>query len=78
MKLNYTATCLFGLEGFLGEEIEALGCKRTDNMDGRITFEGDENTAAEASVNLRYAERLYLNLGSFEALTFTELFDGAK
>ena len=40
MKLNYTATCLFGLEGFLGEEIEALGCKRTDNMDGRITFEG--------------------------------------
>lgn len=78
MKLNYTATCLFGLEGFLGEEIEVLGCKRTDNMDGRITFEGDENTAAEASVNLRYAERLYLNLGSFEALTFTELFDGAK
>ena len=78
MKLNYTATCLFGLEGFLGEEIEALGCKRTDNMDGRITFEGDENTAAEASVNLRYAERLYLNLGSFEALTFTELFDNAK
>ena len=78
MKLNYTATCLFGLEGFLGEEIEALGCTRTDNMDGRITFEGDENTAAEASVNLRYAERLYLNLGSFEALTFTELFDNAK
>jgi putative N6-adenine-specific DNA methylase len=78
MKLNYTATCLFGLEGFLGEEIEALGCKRIDNMDGRITFEGDENTAAEASVNLRYAERLYLNLGSFEATTFTELFDGVK
>ncbi len=78
MKLNYTATCLFGIEGFLGEEIDALGYKRIDNMDGRITFEGDENTAAEASINLRYAERLYLNLGSFEAHTFTELFDGAK
>ncbi len=78
MKLNYTATCLFGLEGFLGEEIEALGYKRIHNMDGRITFEGDENAAAECSVNLRYAERLYLNLGSFDALTFTDLFEGTK
>lgn len=78
MKLNYTATCLFGLEGLLGEEIEALGYRRIDNMDGRITFEGDENTAADANINLRYAERLYLNLGMFDANTFTELFDGTK
>ena len=78
MTLNYTATCLFGLEGFLGEEIEQLGYKRINNMDGRITFEGDENAAAICSVNLRYAERLYLNLGSYHAETFTDLFDGAK
>ncbi len=78
MKLNYTATCLFGLEGFLGEEIDSLGYKRLHSMDGRITFEGDENAAAECSVNLRYAERLYLNLGSFNALTFTDLFEGTK
>lgn len=78
MKLNYTATCLFGLEGLLGEEIESLGYRRTDNMDGRITFEGDENTAAVCNIRFRYAERLYLNLGSFEAKTFTELFDGTK
>ena len=78
MKLNYTATCLFGLEGLLGEEIEALGCRRIENIDGRITFEGDETTAAKASVGLRFAERLYLTLGAFEANTFTELFDGTK
>ncbi|MBQ8511841.1 MAG: class I SAM-dependent RNA methyltransferase [Clostridia bacterium] len=78
MTLNYTATCLFGLEGLLGEEIEALGYKRIDNMDGRITFEGDENAAAVCNINLRFAERLYLNLGMFEANTFTELFDGTK
>lgn len=78
MTLNYTATCLFGLEGLLGEEIEKLGYRRIDNMDGRITFEGDENTAAICNINLRYAERLYLNLGTFEAKTFTELFDGTK
>lgn len=78
MTLKYTATCLFGLEGLLGEEIEKLGYRRVDNMDGRITFVGDENTAAVCNINLRYAERLYLNLGSFEAKTFTELFDGTK
>ena len=78
MTLQYTATCLFGLEGFLGEEIESLGYKRVENIDGRITFEGDENACAECSINLRYAERLYLNLGSFTAETFDELFEGTK
>ena len=78
MTLRYTATCLFGLEGLLGEEITALGYTRVDNMDGRITFEGDENACAVCNINLRYAERLYLNLGTFDALTFTDLFDGTK
>ncbi len=78
MILNYTATCLFGLEGLLGEEIEALGYERIENIDGRITFRGDEYAAARCSVNLRYAERLYLHVGAFEATTFTELFDGTK
>ena len=78
MTLNYTATCLFGLEGMLGEEIERLGYKRIHNMDGRITFEGDENACAACNIALRYAERLYLHLGSFPANTFTELFDGTK
>ena len=78
MKILCTATCLFGLEGLLGEEIEKLGYQRVENMDGRITFEGDEWTAAVCNIHLRYAERLYLHLGSFEAKTFTELFDGTK
>ena len=78
MVYTYTATYLFGLEGLLGEEIESLGYRRTENMDGRITFEGDENACAVCNTNLRFAERLYLNLGSFQALTFTELFDGTK
>ena len=75
---RYTASCLFGLEGMLGEEIEALGCVRTENMDGRITFAGDSSVCAQANIRFRFAERLYLNLGSFEAKTFTELFDGTK
>lgn len=73
--MTYTATCLFGLEALLGAEIDALGYRRTETIDGRVTFEGDEFAAARASVGLRFAERLYLNLASFDAVTFTEVFD---
>lgn len=74
--ITYTATCLFGLEALLGAEIDALGYRRTATIDGRVTFEGDEAAAARANIGLRYAERVYINLGEFDAPTFTALFDG--
>jgi len=72
------ATCLFGLEKLLGEEIDALGCRRIETMDGRITFEGDERQLAAANICLRLAERVYIKLGSFEAKSFDSLFEGVK
>lgn len=74
----YTATCLFGLEGLLGKEIDSLGFKRVETIDGRVTFEADENACAKANVNLRFAERVYVNLGSFDAVTFDDLFEGTR
>ncbi len=76
--ITYTATCLFGLEGLLGAEIDALGYKRTETMDGRITFLGDEAAIARANINLRFAERVFINMGSFDAYTFDGLFEGTK
>ena len=76
MKL--VATCLFGLEKLLGSEIDALGLRRLDTMDGRVTFEGDFADIARANVGLRCAERVYILLGSFPATNFTELFDGVR
>ena len=72
------ATCLFGLEKQLGEEIDALGCKRLETMDGRVTFEGTEADIARANVRLRLAERVFIRVGQFEARSFTELFDGVR
>ena len=72
------ATCLFGLEKQLGEEIDALGCKRIETMDGRVTFEGTEADIARANVRLRLAERVFIRVGQFEARSFTELFDGVR
>ncbi len=76
MKLQLVATCLFGLEHLLGEEIESLGYERISTIDGRITFAGDEEAIALSNVFLRYAERIMIKVGSFDATTFTELFDG--
>ncbi len=76
MKL--VATCLFGLEKLLGSEIDGLGLRRLDTMDGRVTFEGTPRDIARANIGLRCAERVYILLGSFPATSFTELFDGVK
>lgn len=76
--IEYVATCLFGLEGLLGEEIDALGYRRTETMDGRISFVGDISAIAVCNIKLRFAERVYIKVGEFEALTFDDLFEGTK
>ncbi len=76
--MELVATCLFGLEKQLGEEIDALGCRRIDTMDGRVTFEGTEADIARANIRLRLAERIFIKVGSFPARSFTELFDGVR
>lgn len=78
MKLTLVATCMFGLEKMVGEEIDALGLRRLDTMDGRVTFEGEETDIPRANIHLRCAERVFVRLGVFPARTFTELFDGTK
>lgn len=78
MRLEMVATCLFGLERLLGEEIDALGCKRLETMDGRVTFEGDEYALAAANIRLRCAERIFIKMGSFPADNFDALFEGVK
>lgn len=76
MKYQFVATCLFGLEHLLGEEIDALGYKRIETIDGRIIFEGDISAVAKSNLWLRTAERVFILLGRWRATTFTELFDG--
>lgn len=78
MKLQFVATCLFGLEKLLGEEIDDLGCTRTETIDGRVYFEGDENSLADANIRLRFAERVFIDMGSFQAESFEELFEGVR
>ena len=78
MKIQLVATCLFGLEKLLGEEIDALGLKRVETIDGRVTFEGELADIPRANIFLRTAERIYIKMGSFPAKTFEELFEGTR
>ncbi len=76
--LQLVATCLFGLEKLLGEEIDALGYKRLGTIDGRVIFETPERGVAVCNLRLRYAERVLVLLGKFRAKSFDELFEGTK
>ena len=78
MKFELVATCLFGLEHLLGEEIDKLGYERIQTINGRITFLGDAEAVALSNIFLRYAERVYIKVGSFRAESFEELFEGTR
>ena len=78
MRFQLVATCLFGLEHLLGEEIDALGYDRISTIDGRVTFLGDEEAVTLSNVFLRFAERVYIKVGSFRAESFEELFEGTR
>lgn len=70
------ATSSFGLEAIVKRELNDLGLEviKTDN--GHIYFNGDAIDIARANINLRCADRVLINLKSFKAESFEELFDG--
>ena len=45
-RYEYVAICLFGLEKFVSDEIEKLGYTKTETIDGRVGFIGDEDAVA--------------------------------
>ena len=77
-KYELIAPCHFGVESVLKKEITDLGYDVLSVEDGRITFYGDEEAIARANIGLRTAERILIQVGSFEATTYDELFEGTK
>lgn len=78
MKYEFIAPCHFGMEAVLKREILDLGLKIVKVEDGKVTFSGDETAFARANIFLRTTERILLKVGSFQAKTFDELFEGTK
>ncbi len=78
MKLEFAAPCLFGVESLVAKELTALGAENVSAENGRVRFAGDEHILARANLGVRYAERIYVVLGSFAAHTFEDLFQGVR
>lgn len=74
-QLELIAPCHFGLEAVLKKEITDLGYEITEVENGRVTFRGDARAVCRANMFLRTAERVLLKAGSFQAVTFDELFE---
>ncbi len=77
MNFELIATSTFGVEAVLKKEIQNLGYKPTDSRNGRITFCGEERDLVRANLWLRTADRVYIKLSEFRAVSFEELFQAS-
>ena len=71
------ALCAVGAEKILGNEIKHLGYKLISNAPGRVSFFGDDAALYRTNLCLRTADRVYLQLGQYNATNFDDLYDGA-
>lgn len=77
-KIELIATSAFGLESVLAEELKQLGYTDLKVENGKVTFPGDTNAIARCNIWLRTADRLFIKVGQFAAITFEELFEGTQ
>ncbi len=77
MNYTFVVPCLFGLEGIVSDEIKMLGYE-TAPENGRVKFFGTLEAMARVNMFMRCGERVLIEVGEFEARTFTELFDNTK
>ena len=77
-QYEFVCPCHFGLEAILKKEIYDLGYEILSVEDGKVIFEGDEEAVCRANIFLRSAERVLIKVGSFQAKTYDELFEGTK
>ena len=77
-KFTLFATARFGLEMVVKNEVRALGFKDIKASDAKVEFSAVLNDIPKANLWLRSAERVFLKMGEFKALTFDELFEESK
>ncbi len=78
MVYDLIATAAFGVESVVKRELSWLGAADAKAENGKIYFTGDEKMICKANLWLRCADRVFINMGRFKAVTFEELFQGTK
>ncbi len=77
-QIELIATSTFGLESLVKRELLKLGYTDLKVENGKVTFKGEEKDIAKTNIWLRTADRVFLKMGEFKALTFNELFEKTK
>ena len=70
------ALCAVGAERILGNEIKKLGYTLQGNLPGRVMFTADDDGLFRANLCLRTADRVYLQVATYKADNFDDLFEG--
>ena len=78
MNYKLCVPCLFGLEAIVAGELKRMGMPNVVTENGRVEFDGDDAEIARANLWLRSGERVMIEMASFGAATFDELFEGVK
>jgi putative N6-adenine-specific DNA methylase len=73
--LNLSVACSFGLEALVSSELRQLGIEQLQTENGRVKFQGGQMELAQALLWLRTADRIGIEIASFKAESFDELFD---
>jgi putative N6-adenine-specific DNA methylase len=76
--MELIATCAFGLEKLVYDEIKKLGFWVIKTEDGRVTFKGEDAELIKANLWLRCADRVQIKMDEFKAVSFDELFDAVN
>lgn len=62
----------------MAEDLRDMGLEQVQPENGRVFCKGSPQAVARANLWSRYAERILIELGSFNALSFEDLFQGVK
>ncbi|MCL2458299.1 MAG: bifunctional 23S rRNA (guanine(2069)-N(7))-methyltransferase RlmK/23S rRNA (guanine(2445)-N(2))-methyltransferase RlmL [Desulfobulbus sp.] len=76
--LRFTATCGFGLEPLVTEEITQFGGEELANHPGAVSWSGNLETGYRACLWSRFASRILLELARFDAPTTDALYAQAS
>ena len=77
-KMTFCVPCLFGVESLVAQELTDMGLDSVRAENGRVLFSGGWESMIRANLNSRFGERVLLLLGTFQARSFEELFQGVK
>ncbi len=77
-SVTLIATATFGLEAVVKWELQALGYDSLSVSGGRVSFPAALADIAKTNLWLRSADRVLLQMGTFTAVTFDDLFEQTK